>query len=180
MVKIYTKRGDFGETDLFGGGRIKKSNQRIKAYGTVDELTSILGFASSLTKILVIKQAIEEIQNELYILMSDLATPKQNLKIKRINKENTKRLENTIDGIEKYLPKLTKFILPSGSPSGSAIHYARTVCRRAEREVVELSESEKINPEILKYLNRLSDYLFVMARFVNKKEKAKEIKADYE
>lgn len=179
MVKIYTKRGDFGETDLFGGGRVKKSNQRIKACGTVDELSSILGFAASLTKIQVIKQAITQIQNKLYILMSDLATTKQNIKIKRINEKNIKRLENTIDNIEKHLPKLTKFILPGGSPAGAAIHFARTICRRAEREVVELNNKESINPEILKYLNRLSDYLFVMARLVNKKEKAKEIRADY-
>ncbi len=172
-MKIYTKTGDKGETSLFGGGRVKKYNLRIKAYGTVDELNSYIG--------LIRDQKIESescetlitIQNNLFTIGAMLATPpnkeflksgKERLQISKINDQEIIFLEKEIDHMNKNLTPMKKFILPGGHTIVSFCHIARCVCRRAERVTVELSENELIDVNILTYLNRLSDYLFVLAR----------------
>lgn len=165
-MKIYTKKGDSGETSLFGGKRISKSSVRIETYGTVDELNSHLGFARTLSPTPSEDVLLRRIQEILFILGADLATPKGG-NTKRIAEEHVLELENSIDRMEQDLPALKNFILPGGSPLGAQLHIARTVCRRAERLVTALSTSEDLGPYPLKFLNRLSDFLFVMARHVN-------------
>lgn len=177
-MKIYTKKGDEGNTQLFGGVKVKKSAKRLNAYGTVDELNSILGIIISEIKLSEnqdlksVAKIIKREQSNLLKTGSDLAS-QMNLpkamenKISRINEDNIEKLEEEIDEWEKSLPKLTKFILPGGTKIASLVHQARTVCRRAERVTVDLSEEDEINLMVVKYLNRMSDWLFVMARFVN-------------
>jgi cob(I)alamin adenosyltransferase len=170
-MKIYTKTGDKGKTSLFGGKRVWKDDLRIKAYGDVDELNSILGLALSEIKNKELKKVLSVIQNELFILGSDLASPieKKNNKfqIPRVDSSKISKLENLIDEFDSQLPPIKNFILPGGLKSASILHLARTVCRRAEREVISLAKIDKINSEIKVYLNRLSDLLFVLARFDN-------------
>jgi cob(I)alamin adenosyltransferase len=168
-MKIYTKSGDKGETSLFGGGRVSKNNLRIKAYGTVDELNSILGLAASFTDDKKLAEEIKNLQNQLFILGSDLATPldKNKVKIQRVSDMEITFLESRIDFYDEKLPELRNFILPGGSNSASYLHFARTVCRRAEREIVALAEKEEIGIDVVKYINRLSDLLFMLARFAN-------------
>lgn len=170
-MKIYTKTGDKGKTSLFGGKRVWKDDLRIKAYGTADELNSVLGMALNEIKNKELKKVITGIQNELFIVGADLAAPyankKNSFKVPRIENSNTKGLEVLIDKFDSELPSLKNFILPGGSKAAAALHLARTVCRRAETEVVTLSRSDKINLEIIVYLNRLSDLLFVLTRFLN-------------
>ncbi len=170
-MKIYTKTGDKGETSLFGGRRVGKDDLRIDAYGIVDELNSLLGVALTELKNGELKEVIKSIQNELFIVGADLATPFEEgnkfFIIIRVAPSFTIRLENLIDRFESDLPELKNFILPGGEKGAALLHFARTVCRRAERRVVALSKSEKINSEIEVYLNRLSDLLFVLARFEN-------------
>lgn len=170
-MKIYTKTGDTGETSLFGGRRVWKNNIRIAAYGTVDELNSILGIALTEIKNAELKEVIKSIQNELFTVGSDLAAPLEkstsNFRIPRIEAASSNRLEDLIDEFNLQLPELRNFILPGGTKGAAILHNARTVCRRAEREVVELSQNEEINKEIEVYLNRLSDLLFVLARYEN-------------
>ena len=169
LNKIYTKTGDKGSTSLASGKRVSKDHYRIKAYGTVDELNSILGIvrikASS-----KIKKIISDIQNDLFDLGADLATPEQK-KYKftplRITKNQVNRIEKSIDQYNKKLGTLNSFILPGGSESASFLHNARTVARRAETQTVALSKKEKINKEALRYINRLSDLLFVLSRVEN-------------
>ncbi|TSA26768.1 MAG: cob(I)yrinic acid a,c-diamide adenosyltransferase [Ignavibacteriales bacterium] len=170
-MKIYTKTGDKGKTSLFGGKRVWKDDLRIQSYGTVDELNSILGVAITEIKNKELKTILSSIQHELFNLGSDLASPeyKDNKKfsIPRITESNTKRLEGLIDKVDNKLLPLKNFILPGGLKGAALLHYARTVCRRAEREVISLSKVDMINSEIKIYLNRLSDLLFVLARFEN-------------
>jgi cob(I)alamin adenosyltransferase len=170
-MKIYTKTGDKGKTSLFGGKRVWKDDLRIKAYGTVDELNSVLGLACSGIKDKELKRVISGIQNELFVAGSDLASPLQKktgkFQIPRIENKNTAGLEKLIDKFDSKIPVLKNFILPGGKKTAAVLHLARTVCRRAEREAVALSNVEKINQEIIVYLNRLSDLLFVLARFEN-------------
>lgn len=168
-MKIYTKTGDSGETSLFGGKRVWKNDLRIEAYGTVDELNSVLGVAVSEIKTLELREVLNGIQNDLFILGSDLASPSngKNNSVQRIDEELIKKLEEIIDKFDPQLPPLKNFILPGGLKSAALLHLARTVCRRAERNVVALSKIEKVGIEIEKYLNRLSDLLFVLARFEN-------------
>jgi cob(I)alamin adenosyltransferase len=167
-MKIYTKTGDKGETALFGGGRVRKDHLRIEAYGTVDELNSCLGVARSLSQPHEVDEVLGEIQNDLFQLGADLATPLGvQATVVRIQASDVERLERTIDRFEKALAPLTSFILPGGTPQGAQIHLARAICRRAERCVVRLAETEDIGDQPLIYLNRLSDLLFVMARYVN-------------
>lgn len=170
-MKIYTKTGDSGETSLFGGKRVPKNHLRIAAYGTVDELNSIIGLAICESQNDEIKQILTEIQNILFTLGADLASPKEkvnkNFQIPRIDKDNIEKLETFIDSIEYKLPELRNFILPGGTKAASLLHLARTVCRRGEREVVALSNKVDIGPNPVVYLNRLSDLLFVLARFEN-------------
>lgn len=170
-MKIYTKTGDKGETSLFGGERVWKDNLRISAYGTVDELNSILGVALNEITNKELREVINSIQNDLFTLGSDLASPleKENktFKIPRVNGLFVERLEKLIDNYDSQLPPLRNFIIPGGTKGAGLIHLARTVCRRAEREVISLAKVESITEEIKIYLNRLSDLLFVLARFEN-------------
>ncbi|MCX6173230.1 MAG: cob(I)yrinic acid a,c-diamide adenosyltransferase [Ignavibacteriales bacterium] len=170
-MKIYTKTGDKGKTSLFGGKRVWKDDLRIQSFGTVDELNSILGIAITEIKNRELKKILSSIQHELFNIGSDLASPEykdsKKFSIPRINEFNTKRLEVLIDKVDNKLSSLKNFILPGGLKGAALLHHARAVCRRAEREVISLSKVDMINSEIKIYLNRLSDLLFVLARFEN-------------
>lgn len=174
MVKIYTKTGDKGETGLFGGPRVKKSHPRIMAYGSVDELNAVLGQARSLNDHRELDKLLTRIQNDLFDLGAVLASPqKERLAGKAtgfIRPEDIAFLEQTIDHYDHELPPLKDFVLPGGSDLAALLHVGRTVCRRAEREIVALAEQESVDPEIIIYVNRLSDLLFVLARWVNLKK----------
>lgn len=175
-MKIYTKTGDKGTTSLFGGKRIDKNSARIEAYGCVDELNSLIGTIVAKKPMIEVLKKLIRLQSELFVLGTDLATPKDaRAKVKRVNKPMIDKLEREIDDIDKNLPKLKNFILPGGGKVGSNLHLARTVARRTERKIVDLANTEKINQNSLIYINRLSDWLFVLARYVNNKENAKEI-----
>ena len=168
-MKIYTKTGDKGETGLFGGKRVQKDSLRIEAYGTVDELNSLIGLCRSMNTVKDVDGILGEIQNDLFTLGADLATPYDvgNSSLKRIQPVDVIRLERHIDAIDPTLEPLKNFILPGGNRSAALLHVARTVCRRAEREVVNLTHTENIGEESVVYLNRLSDLLFILARRVN-------------
>jgi cob(I)alamin adenosyltransferase len=172
-MKIYTKTGDKGETGLFGGQRVRKGDLRIAAYGDIDELNALLGMARSLNQDGEVEKFLQKIQNELFDLGALLATPARDRgKLKGnnfIRKEETAFLEQSIDRCEKELSPLTTFILPGGSDVAATLHLARTVCRRAERAIVTMNDREPgaVEEEILCYVNRLSDFLFVLARWVN-------------
>ncbi|MEW6507006.1 MAG: cob(I)yrinic acid a,c-diamide adenosyltransferase [Bacteroidota bacterium] len=170
-MKIYTKTGDKGETSLFGGQRVQKNSLRISAYGTIDELNSFLGIAVTEIVDKELVEVIHSIQNDLFTLGSDLASPieKENnsFTIPRVNKGFIERLEKLIDNFDSRIPPIKNFILPGGTKGAGFLHLARTVCRRAEREVISLAQIESISEEIKIYLNRLSDLLFVLARFEN-------------
>jgi len=168
-MKIYTKTGDGGETGLFRGPRVPKHDLRVEAYGNVDELNALLGVLLPDIQDKQIRDLVALIQHELFEIGADLATPQQEDRNEemRIPREMTERLEAAIDQFEKRLAPLAQFILPGGRKGGALLHYARTVCRRAERSVSRLKEHQTINPEILVYLNRLSDLLFVLARAEN-------------
>jgi len=168
-VKIYTKGGDSGDTSLFGGDRVRKSSYRIEAYGTVDELNSAIGLALTVCQHQDLTGILEDTQHDLFVLGSDLATPlaKKNAAITRISEQEAQKLESVIDEIELKLPPLTSFILPGGSELAARLHMCRTICRRAERAIVELSDNETLNAASVLYINRLSDFLFVLARYAN-------------
>lgn len=171
-MKIYTKTGDDGSTALYGGERVSKDSLRVNAYGTVDETNSCIGLIRSFNKDIDIDNNLANIQNALFDLGADLATPdsaKSRKNIVEIDEEDVLRLENSIDSLEAEIEPLQRFILPGGNSASSAAHIARTVARRAEREVVTLAVNEKVNEYCIKYLNRLSDYLFVLARALNKR-----------
>lgn len=174
-MKIYTKTGDRGTTSLFGGKRVAKDSGRIDAYGYVDELNSLVGTILAENPNSDISKKLLRIQTELFVLGSNLATPREvRIKIPRVTKTFTNRLEKEIDIWEKKLPKIKKFVLPGGTKIGAGLHLARTVARRAEREIVALSKQEKINVNAQIYINRLSDWFFVAARYVNKIDHVKE------
>jgi cob(I)alamin adenosyltransferase len=168
-MKIYTKTGDKGDTSLFGGQRVPKDALRIEAYGTIDELNSVLGIVRSDNKDADIDSILGRVQKELFDLGADLATPRSinSKKVKRIEAKDCVHLEKSIDRLEEQLKPLKTFVLPGGSPVAARLHFARTVCRRAERAVVRLSRNEDIGDGITIYLNRLSDLLFVLARHAN-------------
>lgn len=170
MPKIYTKTGDDGTTGLFGGRRVSKDDLRIDTYGTVDELNALLGIARAQGPVADLDTLLQRLQEELFILGADLATPldEKNLSIPRIDAAKTAELEQLIDREEKALEPLRFFILPGGHPCAAHLHHARTVCRRAERLAVRLASREPLNPAIVPYLNRLSDLLFVLARAANR------------
>ena len=176
-MKIYTKTGDKGETGLFGGDRVPKDSPRIEAYGAVDELNSLLGIIRAIGRNRKIDRILHGIQNDLFIVGADLATRKASnrMQVPRIGRRDIDSLENTIDSLEALLPPLKTFVLPGGSVAASHLHYARTVCRRAERSAVRLARTDDVNENILIYLNRLSDLLFVLARTANRAGKKKEI-----
>ncbi len=176
-MKIYTKKGDSGETSLFGGQRVAKNARRIDAYGTVDELNSVLGVVTSLEVNQKTKTLLVEVQKQLFVLGADLATPpSKKVRIDRIGESQIKFLESSIDELEESLETLKSFILPGGSLPGAQLHVGRTICRRAERITVDCSDKEDISELCIKYLNRLSDFLFILARFENKKSGNEEIK----
>ena len=169
-MKIYTKTGDNGETGLFGGGRVRKDAPRIEAYGTIDELNALLGVVRAAEIPDEIDHLIRRIQGDLFAIGAELATvdPEKH-GTHMIGPDEIADLEATIDSLEANLPALTHFILPDGNAAGSSLHFARTVCRRAERLLVHLAETsdEKFSDDVLIYLNRLGDLLFVVARAVN-------------
>jgi len=168
-MKIYTKTGDDGNTSLFGGERVHKNNLRITAYGTIDELNAIIGIVISNDINDEIKIELLEIQNTLFVVGAELASPEKvkNDLIKKISISEVEKLEKLIDRFDEKLPALKNFILPGGSKGSASLHFARTICRRAERKLVELDLKENINSNLLIYLNRLSDLLFVFARYEN-------------
>jgi len=173
MSKIYTKTGDQGKTSLFSGKRVLKSDIRVESYGSVDELNSMLGVVCASLAQSEIKKEILTIQKDLFEIGSALANPSL-LKLPKL-KKRVKFFEKKIDELTKSIPLLSNFILPGGSQSGSLLHLARTVCRRVERQIVLLANSQRMDKEILIYFNRLSDLLFTYARYVNYKEKQKEL-----
>ncbi|MEZ5063154.1 MAG: cob(I)yrinic acid a,c-diamide adenosyltransferase [bacterium] len=172
-MKIYTKAGDGGETSLIGGARVSKAEPRVAAYGDVDELNAVLGLAHShVHSWAQLRERLEAIQRVLFGIGAELATGVEGRELRgRATEEDVVALEHSIDGMEAELPELTSFILPGGGPAGASLHVARTVCRRAERAVVALGARDVV----LRYLNRLSDWLFVAARYVNTRERHPEI-----
>jgi cob(I)alamin adenosyltransferase len=177
-MKIYTKSGDKGDTSLFGGQRVPKDAQRIEAYGTVDELNSVLGIVRADAPGKELDDILGIIQDQLFVLGADLATPRshEHKGLRRIGAKEAEVIEETIDRVEKHLKPLKSFILPGGSPVAARLHFARTVCRRAERAVVRLSRNEDIGDDCMIYLNRLSDLLFVLARYANHSANVTEVK----
>jgi cob(I)alamin adenosyltransferase len=185
LTKIYTKVGDKGTTGLANGEEVSKSSLRIEAYGTVDELNAHVGFFRDLLleepnaeTFPSLIQQLKAIQNELFNVGGELSTPANSLDISRqqvVTEASTKRLETEMDFFNESLPPLANFILPGGHKANSAAHLARTVCRRAERCVVRLAESESIRREVQIYLNRLSDWFFVVGRVVSKKLEVPEV-----
>ena len=174
-MKIYTKTGDSGTTSLFGGTRVSKDHIRIEAYGTTDELNSWIGVVRDHSDA-DDKEALAKIQNTLFNIGSILATEKKtSADIPKIEKEVIQSLEKWMDEMSEELPALRNFILPGGHPSVSFCHVARTVCRRAERRVISLSESVEIPENVVKYLNRLSDLLFILARKLTFSRQAEEV-----
>lgn len=177
-IRIYTKTGDDGQTSLFGGKRLWKDSQRVVAYGTLDELNAALGVAASFLADEKSKNILETIQTDLFYIGAELANPqkigKSANKVFALGKKKISGLEKAIDRYDSNLPALVNFILPGGSKSASLLHLSRSICRRAEREVINLSKKEEVNPNILMYLNRLSDLLFILARYANKLENKKE------
>lgn len=177
-MKIYTRQGDKGHTSLFGGERVQKNCPRAAAYGSIDELNALLAMAKNLCRSEEIKGILLALQNELFKIGTDLATKlSARSRVSRIKMEDWQKLESEIDRLDKNLPPLRDFILPGGLSGAACIHLARSVCRRAERRIVTLMQAEDdINPELLRYVNRLSDLLFVMARYENITEGGEELK----
>jgi cob(I)alamin adenosyltransferase len=178
-MRIYTRTGDEGETGLFGGPRVAKTDPRVEAYGTVDELNSHLGWAIARVEDLPIAEDLRRIQEDLFVVGADLATPPgateaAERRITRTDARMVERLEATIDRLDAEVPELDRFILPGGDEGAAILQVARTVSRRAERRVVGLAASEEVTPEVLRYVNRLSDLLFVAARWVNAKRGVEE------
>lgn len=175
-MKIYTKTGDKGETALYGGTRVSKASARVESYGTIDELNSFIGVAKSEIKDEKVLNQLKKIQFDLFTVGSESATPTDKLTLANgksrlalmISDTEIEELENWMDEMEKDLAPLQYFILPGGGKSATSLHVCRTVCRRAERSLVLLNDTEEVRAELIKYLNRLSDYLFVLARYVSK------------
>jgi cob(I)alamin adenosyltransferase len=179
-MKIYTKTGDAGDTGLFGGGRVPKDHPRVQAYGSVDELNASLGMARALEPLPRIDDLLLAIQRDLFSLGALLATPdpakvRDHLEKARLGDARIAELECAIDDGEAELEPLRAFILPGGTVKAAALHLSRTVCRRAERDVLAMSRSEELPPIVIIYLNRLSDLLFVLARVAARRAGAPEI-----
>ncbi len=168
-MKIYTRTGDGGETSFLDGGRVPKSALRVEAYGEVDELNASIGVARTESTHESVQTSLDEIQKDLFSVGAILADPKGELKSEKALLEpmNVERLEAQIDRIEGELPPLKQFILPGGSKGAAHLHHARSVCRRAERKIVELARNEPVPSIAVSYMNRLSDLLFVLARLEN-------------
>jgi cob(I)alamin adenosyltransferase len=179
-MKIYTKTGDRGDTGLFGGGRVAKNHPRVEAYGDVDELTATLGFVCAIAPMPRIDDVLVPIQRDLFAIGALLATPdlekmRQHLEKARVDDARIAELERAIDAGDEELEPLRTFIVPGGAAKGAALHVARTVCRRAERRVVELGQATEIPQIVVIYLNRLSDLLFTLARVANKRTGVDEV-----
>ncbi len=176
-MKIYTKTGDQGETALFGGRRVGKASARIDTYGTIDELNATLGLAN-VSAPEDVNGYITSLQNELFVLGADLATPldNTNTSVTRIDERHVELMEHRIDLLEEKLEPIRYFILPGGSETAARLHICRTVARRAERLIVNLSAIEEINDYDLRYINRLSDFLFVLARYANHVQGTKDVR----
>ncbi len=172
-MKIYTKTGDDGTTGLFGGARVSKGSARVAAYGDLDELNAAIGAARAEKLPVLIDQTLREVQNRLFDLGSELATPTPSegkapkINLALVNEDDVFLLERTIDSVDATLPPLSAFILPGGTRGAALLHVARTVCRRAERHVVLLRDTQPVRDEVVHYLNRLSDALFTFSRGVN-------------
>ncbi len=175
-MKIYTKTGDKGDTSLFGGKRVSKGELRIECYGTTDELNSYVGLLRDQEVNKKRKEVLVEIQDRLFTIGSILATPPDNTKVKTpaLHEEDITFLEKQIDAMESELSPMKSFVLPGGHPSVSIGHITRTVCRRAERLIIRLHQNEKIDSLVITYLNRLSDYFFVLCRKMTKELNAEE------
>ena len=172
-MKIYTRRGDAGETDLFGGPRVAKDELRVEAYGSLDELNAALGQAVAASSGDDVRARVREIQGILFDHGAYLATPdaerRKKSNVPEPRAADVEELEASIDAFEAELEPLRRFVLPGGSAAAATFHVARTVCRRAERALVSLSRREALDPELLRYVNRLSDLLFVLARLENRR-----------
>ncbi len=171
-MKIYTKSGDGGETGLFGGGRVRKSDARVEAYGDVDEACAALGVARAALSDPELGAEVARVQDELFCVGAELASPhgvKARAVVPPISPRWAERLEQAMDRWDRELPVLHQFVLPGGDPGAAALHLARAVCRRAERRVVALAAQAEVDPAVVVYLNRLSDFLFVAARVANRR-----------
>ncbi len=180
-TRIYTRTGDAGDTGLFGGGRVSKANPRVEAYGAVDELNAALGVALCELADEEVRRRIASLQPDLFVLGAHLATPppaprRRRPQLPELAADRVATLEHWMDEAEDALPELRAFILPGGSRGGAALHFARGVCRRAERRVAALAAAEPVAPWILVYLNRLSDLLFDLARLENMRAGAEEVR----
>ena len=174
--KIYTKTGDKGETSLYGGTRVSKAAARVESYGTLDELNAFIGLAKAEISDEKVLSQLQKIQFDLFTVGSEAATPTDKMLLANgknrldlmISEEEISELEHWMDDLDAELEPLRFFILPSGGKAAATFHVCRTVCRRAERAMVFLNETEEVRPELIKYLNRLSDYLFILARYISK------------
>jgi len=182
-MKVYTRGGDTGETALFGGQRVSKSSPRVDAYGEVDELNAAIGLARcELAGSADLAAQLETIQSSLFDLGGELATPdaaareRKGKRMARVSESDADELERWIDALDRELEPLTAFVLPGGARAAALLHLARTVCRRAERRVIALAAQEPVGPVVVKYLNRLSDYLFTAARAANRRAGVAETK----
>ena len=175
-MKIYTKTGDKGETSLYGGTRVSKAAARVESYGTLDELNAFIGLAKAEISDEKVLSQLQKIQFDLFTVGSEAATPTDKLILANgknrldlmISEKEITELELWMDDFDAELEPLKFFILPSGGKAAATVHVCRTVCRRAERAMVFLNETEEVRPELIKYLNRLSDYLFILARYISK------------
>lgn len=175
---VYTRTGDTGTTTLVGGERVKKNCIRIEAYGTIDEFSAQLGLAEALIEDSVISQHLRIVQNKLFNIGGYLATdvaPDTQPPAWGLSAEDIANVESWIDCLDEQTPKIKAFVLPGGAHNAAAAHVARTVCRRAERRILDLSETSYVDPLLIKYINRLSDYLFILSRYLNFKQGISEI-----
>jgi cob(I)alamin adenosyltransferase len=179
-MKIYTKTGDDGDTGLFGGGRVGKDHPRVEAYGDVDELNAVLGTVRATEQMPRVDEIVVRVQRDLFSIGALLATPNRDkmneqLQKARVDDARVAELEHAIDDCERELDPLRSFIIPGGTPKAAALHVARTVCRRAERRVVALRRDVDVPELVVRYLNRLSDLLFMLARVSNRRAGAGEV-----
>ena len=178
--KIYTKTGDDGRTGLFGGGRVEKDHARVEAYGDVDELNAVIGAARAVEMMPRVDEILAPVQRDLFAIGALLATPhpekhREQLEKAHLSDKRIAQLEQAIDDGEEELEPLKAFIMPGGTPKASALHVARTVCRRAERSIIRLQRTDEVPQIVIVYLNRLSDLLFVLARVANRRAGAGEV-----
>ena len=172
---MYTRGGDRGETSLYGPARVPKDDPRVEAYGTIDELSSVLGVVISGSKARALVSSLKGVQKMLFVAGGDLAGELEGSQtVPRIAESDVKKLEAMTDELASKLPALSNFILPGGSPTGATLHHARSVCRRAERRIVTASRTRRINPELLPFFNRLSSYLFNLSRWANRQARKDE------